>query len=137
MSCLGRAMSSVATLVALVAALSREYGLEPADVNAIIQVESKWDASAVGQLGEIGLLQLRPEYFPINTHTPIEAQLRIGIRHLSAIKARCPHREGLDWVICHNVGIKGALKFKHPSKFIYVKKVKEAAREARIETAAR
>lgn len=40
---------------------SRKYGFDPVFVLAIIQTESRWNPNAVGGVGEIGLMQIRPE----------------------------------------------------------------------------
>lgn len=40
---------------------SQKYGLDPIFVLAVIQTESKWNPNAIGGVGEIGLMQIRPE----------------------------------------------------------------------------
>lgn len=132
---------SYAVILALVTSLSREHGLDPREVSAIIHVESSWNPAARGSLGEIGLLQLRPEFFDVRSGgspLDVEHNLRIGIAHLASIKRRCPHKEQLSWAICHNVGVRGAFRIKNPTEFVYVRKVQEAYdRQTRIETASR
>jgi soluble lytic murein transglycosylase-like protein len=49
---------------------ARQYGVEPALVRAVIDVESAWDAGAVSSKGAMGLMQLMPG-----------TALRLGVAH--------------------------------------------------------
>lgn len=40
---------------------SKKHGFDPLFVMAVIQTESKWNPVAIGGVGEIGLMQIRPE----------------------------------------------------------------------------
>lgn len=40
---------------------SKKHGLDPVFVLALIQTESKWNPTAIGDAGEIGLMQIRPQ----------------------------------------------------------------------------
>lgn len=50
-----------AGLTRTILAESKKYGLDPIFVLAIIQTESRWNPDAIGGVGEIGLMQIRPE----------------------------------------------------------------------------
>jgi soluble lytic murein transglycosylase len=49
------------SLTQTIIAESKKFGFDPVFVMAIIQTESGWNPKAVGGVGEIGLMQIRPE----------------------------------------------------------------------------
>lgn len=97
-----------------------KYGVDPILVLAIIQVESKGNPKATGGLGEIGLMQLRPEFHSGVTYE-IGNNIRYGVRYLAHIKDRCPNRNDLEWITCYNKGT--AKRLKHPTYNRYYKRV--------------
>lgn len=98
------------------------YKVDPVLVRSMIQVESSGDSSKVGDLGEIGLLQLRPEYFGKGLKDP-KHNIEAGVKHLAYLQDHCIHKTDETFIICYNVGIAGAKKIKNPKKFIYYKNV--------------
>lgn len=125
----------------LIATYSMMYGVDPNLAAAVIAHESKFNVEAVGEIGEIGLMQLRPEYFAasckgnsVSKPTPKsivcgrelfspELNIKIGIQHLADLKKRCPHRKDNTYIVCHNVGVVGGGRLKNPKAFSYYKKV--------------
>jgi len=84
----------------------------------MVQVESSGDATKVGELGEIGLLQLRPEYFGTKLRDP-KHNIEMGVKHLAYLQHACPFKEDSSYTICYNVGVVGAKKVKFPKKNKY------------------
>lgn len=107
------------------------HGLNPVLTNAIIQVESRENPFSIGSHGDSGLMQIRHQFVPetqlqlLNSCTNIER----GVQLLKKAKQDCIHKANNTWVICYNLGIKGARKIKYPSSFIYYKKVMNAMRK--------
>lgn len=100
-----------------------ENGLDPELVMAVIEVESRFNPQAVGQShGEIGLMQLRPKYFPTATHD-IHENIRIGVEELVRIKKSKWKYAGCAWFVYYNTGVNRALN--SPSEHPYFKKVTE------------
>ena len=65
--------------------ISREYGISPKLVQAIIQVESQGNPKAVSPRGALGLMQLMPEVIKAcQVADPFDplANIRAGVRHL-------------------------------------------------------
>jgi len=65
--------------------ISREYGVSPKLVEAIIQVESQGNPKAVSPRGALGLMQLTPEVLKAcQVADPFDplANIRAGVRHL-------------------------------------------------------
>lgn len=65
--------------------ISREYGISPKLVRAIIQVESQGNPKAVSPRGALGLMQLMPEVIKAcQVADPFDplANIRAGVRHL-------------------------------------------------------
>jgi hypothetical protein len=65
--------------------ISREYGISPRLVQAIIQVESQGNPRAVSPRGALGLMQLMPEVIKAcQVADPFDplANIRAGVRHL-------------------------------------------------------
>ncbi len=104
-------------------------GLDPKLVAAVIAKESSFRRKAVGGLGEVGLMQLRPEYHA--THLPTLADrtsyladptnnIGTGVRYLAAIcGVYAPRFKGVEWVEMYNRGPFA----KQPRKFPYAKAV--------------
>jgi soluble lytic murein transglycosylase-like protein len=100
------------------------HGLDPVLVLSIAEVESRFNPNAVGSLGELGLLQLRPEFHPV-VKGDTRHNIRVGVRYLASIKSRCSLKYGDAWFVCFNRGeYRKALKA--PREFPYYKKVKAA-----------
>lgn len=137
----------------LITSYSLIYGVDPHMVMSVVKLESQFDLYAVGGHGELGLMQLRPEYFShsckkglsVNVLVPhavkkkkipcgqelflAETNLRIGIQNLKKMMNSCSHKKDGTWVICHNLGVRGGSRIKNPKEFVYYKKVMENYRE--------
>ena len=128
-------------VIQLIASYSLLYGVDPNLVLAVAQHESKMNTHAVGQLGELGLMQLRPEYFSndckqskVKPATATshgcgeelflpEVNLEIGVRNLAYLQKSCVHKENGTYIICHNLGLKGGARIKNAKGQTYYKLV--------------
>lgn len=98
-----------------------QYNLDPHLVQAIIETESNFNIKAVGRShGEVGLMQLRPKYFP-KAKFDVETNIREGVKYLAYVQKICQSRYGDAWFVCYNVGPNRVLK--HPTKHVYYRKV--------------
>jgi soluble lytic murein transglycosylase-like protein len=112
-------------IISLIIQHSKLHGIDPDISLAVAQIESKFDHKRIGELGEIGVFQLRPEYFPVSI-VKLESNIKHGIKYLAYVKKYCGHQLDNTWVICYNLGVQGASKIKYPRLFNYYKKHKEA-----------
>ena len=101
------------------------HGINPQLVESIIEVESKFNSSMTGSIGEIGLMQIRKEYWkgPLNLYES-ELNVSIGISMLSDLKRLKPIL-GKHYYVAWNLGTTGAKKFnkRKPIKnFPYARK---------------
>ncbi len=82
---------SPAAIDALVERLAGQYGVDPALVQAVIRVESGYDAFAVSHKGAQGLMQLMPptarRLSVKNAFSPVE-NIEAGVRHLKGLLER-------------------------------------------------
>jgi|GEM_PF-1675201 len=115
-------------LTAIVIASSAQHA-DPYLVAAVVETESKFDSRKVGSLGEIGLMQLRPEYFskshPKSLFNP-QFNLDVGIRYLKQVEQSCVHKAALTYLVCYNAGITGGSNLRRPTSFPYYLKVRSA-----------
>lgn len=113
------------TFISYILLYSAMYGVDPKLVASIIQVESSGVPSKHGALGEIGLMQLRPEYFhyPKGYLKDPKHNIAVGVRYLASLQKTCPHKVDKTFVICFNLGVRGASHIKHPKQFKYYKRV--------------
>lgn len=116
------------TLLKAVITLTQTSEIDPALVAAVVSVESNFKPTATGAIGERGLMQLHPKYFPNPELYDPQLNLETGIKHLTNIKKRCmlflPNED--TWIICHNRGVAGAKKVEEPLNDEYYKKIKAA-----------
>ena len=106
-------------------AISSHYNVDPALSAAIIHTESKFNPKAIGSLGEVGLMQVRPEHVPQERHHLIDpvTNILVGVKILSNAKAKCKYKVDKAFVVCYNAGIKGGSRLTDPKSFPYYKKV--------------
>lgn len=118
------------TIISLIMALAPIFDVEPKVAIAVAAVESRFQPNAIGEAGEIGLFQIMPfvakkrGFTPKQLHDPI-INTYLGLELIKEAKDKCPHKHGIEYLVCYNYGAKNAKKIKHPAKFPYVRKVKK------------
>lgn len=109
-----------------------KYGVEPALVKAVIQVESNFDPSAISRAGACGLMQLMPgtaarySLGGQRIYNP-QANIEAGVRHLAYLKTLFPNN--IEFVLAaYNAGENNVLKYNgippFPETVNYVREVK-------------
>lgn len=113
------------SILALVLLYSSQYGVDPALAMSVIQVESGFNAQAVGEHGEIGLMQLMPEYFPVSREALFDPRtnIKLGIEHLAEAQKQCKHNQDNSWIVCYNLGVSKGNSIRYPKLFPYYKRV--------------
>jgi soluble lytic murein transglycosylase-like protein len=87
----GRTAMSVADLKELIQSVSREHGVDPKLVDALVRVESGYDPTAVSRRGAMGLMQLMPETAErLDVNDPFDPELNIrgGVKEFSRLVDR-------------------------------------------------
>lgn len=80
-----------------------EAGIDPDYAVAIATVESSLNPKAIGQLGEIGLFQLRPEFHDVRAGNH-KHNIQVAISYLKEIKERWEPQVGNAWFVFFNCG---------------------------------
>lgn len=108
---------------------ANRHNLCPKLVWAIAMTESSLNPNAIGQHGEIGLFQLRPEYHNVK-YGDYKHNTNIAVKYLLYVKRRCHAKYKDAWFICYNTGPNRSYTIKDPKKFNYYKKVMKYYRQA-------
>lgn len=114
------------TIIGMIMLQAVGAGFDPLLAASIAKTESNFNPDAIGPVGEVGLFQLRPEYFKAFTVKELKdpkLNTILAIQKLKHDKKNCKHKQGLTWTSCYNMGVTGAAKLKHPHLFPYVRKV--------------
>lgn len=119
------------TLFSCVLFYSMLSGIDPEITNAVIKVESNGNTMAVGTMGDSGLMQVRHQFVPETQQQLFNpcTNVRRGVALLKKAKDNCKHRLNNTWLVCYNLGLKGGSRIRHPSSFIYYKKVMAAMKK--------
>lgn len=80
-----------------------EAGIEPDYAVAIATVESSLNPKAIGQLGEIGLFQLRPEYHDVRLGQT-KHNIKVAVNYLKEIRELWEPKVGNAWFVMYNCG---------------------------------
>jgi soluble lytic murein transglycosylase-like protein len=99
-----------------------KYGVDPKLAVAIAKTESSLNPNAIGQLGEVGLFQLRPEFHDVRKGD-IKHNITISMKYLSYLEKRCKPKYNDAWFVCFNTGANRRNPIKNPTEFKYYKKV--------------
>ena len=105
----------------LIEQTSINHGLDPDLAVAIAYTESSLNPNAIGDLGEIGLFQLRPEFHNVEKGN-VSHNVNVAVKYLVKIKEICENKYGKAWFICFNTGPYKKIKVE-PTEFSYYKKV--------------
>ncbi len=87
----GRTALGRADLKELVHSVSREHGIDPKLVDALVRVESSYDPDAVSHRGAMGLMQLMPETaqrLDVNDPFDPEENVRAGVKEFARLVER-------------------------------------------------
>ena len=115
---------------ALIRTKAKKYNVDAKLVYAIAVVESGLDPDAVGELGEVGLFQLRPQFHTVSGN--LKQDVETAVRYLAYVKFHCYHKYGDAWFICYNTGPFRTYVVREPKRFDYYVKVMEAYRKVSI-----
>src|SRR4051812_38991367 len=101
------------------------YGIDPDLVHAVIKHESNYNPNVIGLVGEIGLMQIRPEYSKLTVKDLFNPckNIKEGVSILKRALQNCKHQADNTWIICYNLGVTGAEKIRYPQLHSYYKKV--------------
>lgn len=113
-------------IAAIILAWSIHYNIDPTLVTKIIKVESNYNVNAIGEHGEIGLMQLKPESFPEYKKKELfnpNINIMLGIKYLAEVKEKCKHKYKNTFVICYNKGVTGGSKINYPKLDSYYIKI--------------
>lgn len=103
------------------------YGIEPRLAIAVAMHESSLNPNALGQLKEVGLYQVRPEFAEGYTSEQLfdpETNIMVGLQKIKQAKETCIHQNDVEFLVCYNYGNSNARKVRYPALFPYVKKVR-------------
>lgn len=102
-----------------------DHGIDPDLAVAIAEVESGLNPNAVGQLGELGVFQLRPEFHDVRRGDK-RHNVKVAMRYMNQLMKDCAHY-GSAWFVCWNLG-PHYKRLKYPTKFPYFVKVQQRMR---------
>ncbi len=100
-------------------------GIDPSISFRLANVESGLNPNALSKTQDGGVFQLNSKYYKF--HNPkwifnTDTNIALGIRTLSELKKTCKHKLNNTYIICYNLGKRGASKIKNPSSQTYYKK---------------
>lgn len=112
-------------------------GLDNGTVLAIARVESGLNPKAIGAAKEVGLFQLRPEFFGRHASHDPRTNARAAAAYLAWLRQRpaCA-AYGRYWYVCYNRG-PNRFRLTNVANFAYVKKVERARALIQAERAGR
>lgn len=115
--------AAASQVVAEVRAIAKAEGISPDLLVAIVSVESGFNVNAVGSVGEIGLMQLKPKYHDASFN--VRKNVTTGARYLLWLKERpeCKSR-GKAWFTCYQTGPNK--KLENAEAYYYYLRVKAA-----------
>jgi soluble lytic murein transglycosylase-like protein len=118
---IGISLQDAAQIALITEIEAKKHALDSKMVLAIIMTESRFNKKATGALGEVGLMQLRPQFH--SASYDIKDNLKKGIRYLAYARDKCYNKYGEAWIVCFNGGT--GIRLKRPLEFAYYKKVRE------------
>ena len=101
-----------------------EHDIDPDLALSIAEVESKFNEEAIGDLGEIGLFQLRPEFHNV-VKGNVRHNARVAMAYLNDLRTICGPKYGSSYWVCYSTG-PYRKKITTPKLLPYYRKVNDA-----------
>lgn len=102
------------------------YGINPDVSFQMARVESNMNPRAYSRTKDGGLFQLNTRYYKFHDTSWIfhpATNTALAMNALSGFKNKCFHKTHNYYVLCYNMGMKGARKIKNPITQNYIKKM--------------
>lgn len=119
-------MSKIA-IIKLITYYSILYGVDPKVSVAVCAAESQFNPNAIRAQVDYGLFQLNSRFYTQFTAKQLlnpRLNIKLGVKYLAKVKKECKYKDDLNYLLCYNIGIKGAKSVKHPELWPYTKRVK-------------
>jgi soluble lytic murein transglycosylase-like protein len=101
-------------------------GIDPALSFQMARVESNMNPYAVSRTNDGGLFQLNRNSYRFHNDkwifVPI-TNIALAMNTLGKLKKQCSHKVNNSYILCYNMGIKGASKVKRPFTQSYYRKM--------------
>ncbi len=110
----------------LITLYSAINGIDPSLSFQMARVESNMNPFAISRTNDGGLFQLNRKVYKFHNNTWIfnaNVNIAIAMNTLSKLKTTCKHKTKNSYVICYNIGVRGARKINNPFKQTYYKKM--------------
>ena len=101
-------------------------GVDPSLSFQIARVESNMNPYAVSRTNDGGIFQLNRKSYKFHNDSWIfvpTTNIAIALNALSKLKTKCKHKENNTYVLCYNLGIRGASRITKPLSQNYYKKM--------------
>lgn len=102
------------------------HGVDPETAIRIAKLESNFNPKALSKTKDGGLFQLNTRYHKFHNPDWIfdeNINTYIAIQTLSKFKKICKYKSNYQFVLCYNMGLRGASKLKNPDGQTYIKKL--------------
>src|ERR1017187_9751662 len=107
-------------IIKLILFYSQIYHVDPKISLSVAEIESKMNPNAISETGDYGIFQLNINSFPqLNEEQLLNPAINIstGIKYLAQMKKQCNYKRNNEWLVCWNLGKRGARKIKQPAKY--------------------
>lgn len=102
------------------------HGVDAGTAIQVARLESNFNPKAFSKTKDGGLFQLNTRYHKFHNPDWIfneSINTYKAIATLSKFKKTCKHKLNYQFVLCYNMGLRGASKLKNPEKQTYLKKL--------------
>lgn len=101
-------------------------GIDPQLAFQVAKTESSMNPNAISCTGDGGLFQLNNRSYKFHNEKwrfiPV-VNIAVALNSLRILKKTCKHRLNNSYVLCYNMGERGASKIKFPYKQTYYQKM--------------
>lgn len=100
-------------------------GIDPSVSFQLAKVESGLNPNAYSKTQDGGLFQLNSKYYRFHNPKWIfrpETNIALAMHTLSKFRKNCKHKLNNTYILCYNLGNRGASKIKNPLSQTYYKK---------------
>lgn len=116
---------TTSAIINLIYTYAAMYNVDPQIALAVAKIESGLNETKIGDIGEIGLFQVRPEYTWYSKKALQNPYINtmVGIQRIKEEQELCHFKDPIHSLICYNYGRTNAKRVRFPHRFPYVLKI--------------